>query len=1076
MHSATRSDRAAGLAAVAALLACAQPPQGGGAPYSPELQRFAAAVGTARPTPGRLTGGFGHAPFGVEDAAGDRVAQGVLSTAPRTAPLDRGAARLALRVLGARTGGTPEELAAAGVVALVGGRSGDAVDLLELAAARAPSGDPRYLVDLANSYLGRGLAEDDPLDWVLAAETAGRAVELDGGLPEALFTHAAALEVIGLGAEAAGAWRRLLAVEAHGDWADEARRRVEGLERSPVQGAEAALLAAADRGDPGALRRLVEDRRERARELGEELLGEWAAAAGSVDHAAAVRLLGRARAFGHALAELGGDRLLADSVAAIDRTWEAPMDTTRQRRLVAGHRSHAAGRRADAQYDAESAREQFAAAERDLEEAGSPFAARSRVWRAVQALRLSRWEETFDASAGLIDAPGAAAAHPTLTARAGWVRGLALTVAGSPSAARDDYEAALAASERAGEPGVSTYLRGLLAETSWFIGDRRAAWGQWIPVLRDFDRIDEARRRHALADGMADELADLGRPRVELCLRDRLVALHEAEGTALDRGHARLKRSRTLLRLGRQEEARRDLAVAESLVPEIAGEEVRELVRIDLLVSRAHLTGDDPASAAADLGEAIDHYRSRSRAFPLTQLHFARAALHRRLGDRAAAEADLRAAIAALESQRSEIRGTLDRGVFFARAEAIFGGLVSLLAEQPGREAEALMVAEQGRARTLLDLALRTSGGASADLLDAVAPQPVPSLERILAALPEDREAVVYSVLEDEALAWILRRSGVEMLRLETSLAELAPLALELVRAAASGGPTGEVAALGERLSERIYRPVARRLTSDGTLLVVPDGPLLGVPFALLGGEEPGRFLVEERAVAILPSASLLAEVGGRHRTARSAGLPPLIVGPPGADGAASALPPLRAAAREAVRIAALYPGTERIAGAEATEEALLRGLAERDLVHFAGHAVPDPRDPLRSALILSGGGSGRQQDGRLEAVEILAHRFEHAPRVVLAACATHDHAGRPETGVTLATALLAAGAGGVVATLWPVEDEVTSEMMVELHQELAGGAGVAEAMAVVQRRAREGSGELGSAADWGAWIVFATQ
>lgn len=1063
------------LAATAALLACEPPPVGSCVPYTPELGRLAGSLGAVRPTSARLCGGFGYAAFEAADPisapAAKRPVPGVAEASAQAVPAPRGPAGTARLIQQSAGRGTPEELAAAGVVSLLSGRTAEAVSRLEQALERAPADDARYLVDLANAYLARARSDAEPLDLLRAAETAERAVEIAPALPEARFTQAAALEKIGLRPEAAAAWRGFLAFEPEGDWSDEARRRLGALDPVPEEDVEAALLAAIDRGEAGALYRRVDRDRQRARELGETLLGDWAAAESAGDAAGATLALTRARALGRTLAELGGDRLLADSVAAIDRASAAPFDPVTRRRLVAGHFAHAEGRAADVGYQAAQARERFAEGERELEAAGSPFAGRSRVLRAAEAHRLSRWDEALEATAGLIADPGIAEAYPSLVARARWLHGLARLVAGSASAARGDYEAALDGFSRAGEIGNATYLRGLLGEQRWFVGERSVAWACWLEVLAGFDRLESPRKRHALADSMADALAELELPHLELRLRDRLVRIDDVEAPVY-RCFGRLKRSRALLGLERQDEARHDLQLAEALLPDIEDDEIREGVRIDLLVSQARLAEADPERALDDLDQAIEHYRSRGRAFPLTQLHFARARLHRRRGDREAAERDLRAAIAALESQRGEIHEVLGRGAFLAGSETIFDELVALLAEQPGREAEALMAAEQGRSRMLLDLALRATPAVRGLDLEAVKPQPVPPLERILEQLPEGSEVLVYAVLETRTLAWILRPEGVEMISLEVTEAELKPLVTELVRAAGAGASNDAVASLGEQLSDLVYRPVAPHLTSGGSLLVVPDGPLIGLPFAALGGREPGRFLIEERTIALLPTAALVVEPEGRRNIAELPRLP-LVVGPPEPMPAADGLPALPGAEREARAIAALYPRADRVSGAAATESLILEGLTERGLVHFAGHAIADPADPLGSALVLSADGSGRQQDGRLEALEILGRRFEHSPRVILAACATHDHAGRPETGVTLATALLAAGAGGVVAALWPVEDEVTEEMMVELHRELAAGAGLAEALATVQRRRAEGT--MARAADWSAWVALGT-
>ena len=79
---------------------------------------------------------------------------------------------------------------------------------------------------------------------------------------------------------------------------------------------------------------------------------------------------------------------------------------------------------------------------------------------------------------------------------------------------------------------------------------------------------------------------------------------------------------------------------------------------------------------------------------------------------------------------------------------------------------------------------------------------------------------------------------------------------------------------------------------------------------------------------------------------------------------------------------------------------------------------------------------------------------------VVLGACQTAAGSGlradvpAGDEWVSLTQAFLAAGAQRVVATLRPVDDRVTAQLMATLHEGLASGSGEAHALAEAQRRA----------------------
>jgi CHAT domain-containing protein len=137
---------------------------------------------------------------------------------------------------------------------------------------------------------------------------------------------------------------------------------------------------------------------------------------------------------------------------------------------------------------------------------------------------------------------------------------------------------------------------------------------------------------------------------------------------------------------------------------------------------------------------------------------------------------------------------------------------------------------------------------------------------------------------------------------------------------------------------------------------------------------------------------------------------------------------------QEAEAIASLVPEGERYVavGFEASRATLL-GLPLEDyrLIHFATHGVIDTRYPDLSALALSNFDvTGTPTDGLLGLPDIYALDL-NADLVVLSACETalgRDIRGEGLLGLT--QGFLYAGAKGVVASLWPVADRATAELM----------------------------------------------
>jgi CHAT domain-containing protein len=90
---------------------------------------------------------------------------------------------------------------------------------------------------------------------------------------------------------------------------------------------------------------------------------------------------------------------------------------------------------------------------------------------------------------------------------------------------------------------------------------------------------------------------------------------------------------------------------------------------------------------------------------------------------------------------------------------------------------------------------------------------------------------------------------------------------------------------------------------------------------------------------------------------------------------------------------------------------------------------------------------------------------------VVLAACSSGDGVATRSGGLFgLASALLSAGAGSVVASIWRVDDRATAPLMVAFHKRLRRGDTPVGALRHAQLEFQEAVGDV---RQWGAWVVF---
>jgi CHAT domain-containing protein len=322
------------------------------------------------------------------------------------------------------------------------------------------------------------------------------------------------------------------------------------------------------------------------------------------------------------------------------------------------------------------------------------------------------------------------------------------------------------------------------------------------------------------------------------------------------------------------------------------------------------------------------------------------------------------------------------------------------------------------------------------------------------AALPPDAGLVEYWLGEPRAYAWVVTRESLVMLDLgDTAVIEAAARAAH--RSLGSYATVTEAQRARElaRLGTLLWQPVQAQLRDKRRLVFVPDRTLHYIPFAALRAytTSGARYLVQDHDVATTPSLGLLF-AARRNPVAMNERM--LAVADPvyGADdprlprGAAPqadtrAMARLPDTAREVEAITAIYPGgqVDRLQGLAATKANFLAAPLERyRYIHVASHAISDAQFPQLSALLLSSRDArARPLDGRVLAADLLDRNF-NAELIVLSACDTA--LGKMVSGegtIGLRYMLLARGARAVSASLWPVADRFTRELMSDFYASL---------------------------------------
>jgi CHAT domain-containing protein/tetratricopeptide (TPR) repeat protein len=244
---------------------------------------------------------------------------------------------------------------------------------------------------------------------------------------------------------------------------------------------------------------------------------------------------------------------------------------------------------------------------------------------------------------------------------------------------------------------------------------------------------------------------------------------------------------------------------------------------------------------------------------------------------------------------------------------------------------------------------------------------------------------------------------------------------------------------LGELLGPQLLQPIAEKLSHDGVAraCLAPTGLLGLLPLhALAWPDTNGRrtCLLDKLDAVFVPSAFVYKVAKDRARRGASSRRW-LIVGNP--------LPhsqPLPNAAKEARMVAEVFPDdtTEVLLETAATKEAILERLPGCTHVHFACHGMAGVLDePFSAGLSLA--------DEAVLTARDLVRIPDFSPRLVVAsACETAVIQGyeTADEVLSLGTMFLGAGAAGVVATLWAVDDYATALMMSRFYEFLSEANG----------------------------------
>jgi CHAT domain-containing protein len=301
--------------------------------------------------------------------------------------------------------------------------------------------------------------------------------------------------------------------------------------------------------------------------------------------------------------------------------------------------------------------------------------------------------------------------------------------------------------------------------------------------------------------------------------------------------------------------------------------------------------------------------------------------------------------------------------------------------------------------------------------------------------------AAVYPVILPDRLELLLSIGGdIEKITVPVGAGALAAEAL-MFRKKVEKRTTNEFLPHAQQLYAWLIAPLLPELEAHqvDTLVLVPDGPLLGMPLSALHDGE--HFLVERYALAIVPGLHMVEPRGTEtSRLALLGGLSESVQG----------FPALPSVDSEMADVGHLYR-SETLSNEQFTVPRLEHAATTSpyNVLHIASHGKFD-NDPHKSFLLTYDGRIGMDALERI--VKLRRVRDDPVDLLTLSACQTA--VGDERAALGLAGVAIKAGARSVVATLWYINDDASSTLVRDFYHELAAGkSSKAQALRTAQRK-----------------------
>jgi len=943
---------------------------------------------------------------------------------------------------------TAESLRNEGRVFLVKGDFDRAIEALEKAKNLAPQ-NAEIMSDLGAAQLEQSLSPDmkeKRLDLEhKALANFEKAIELDPDLLAAYFNRALCFQAMHLSGQARDAWQEYLRHDGTSKWADEARRNLELIESTEPRSSTSDevlqdFLAAYREKDDGKAYRIVSGNREMitGKLIPQRLAFLFLTAAGKdgEEYLSALSYAGRLEK------ERSGDPYFSDIAKYYSSAAPEKKDL-----LLDAQRSVNQGYDLCLHNDCKGALDAFKNARDMFSRAGNIWEARfCDYWIGYCLFRSSSVTESTKTLNGLVDF-AQLKGYKWLAAQAfSWLAINALSIK-EFSGALEYNKKTLDLSAAVSDLYLTEKAYSQLAEVYRRIGDHSQAFG-FIYKALEIALQPEASLRQKWRDYDSASNMFFSMKNYSAAAAYKKESVELAAKTNEDTFFFKAYNDLGLIygTQGKYQEAFEAFAKSREIVAGFSDEDLKKKNYAINMLQTAHVQRQvgSYSDALNSYGQAISFFdNSQFNEFSY-DAHKGRLVCYYESKDSAAFQAELPVILDLFQKYRKNIREEQNRNIFFDNEQDVYDFAIAQEFDNSNYD-KAFAYSEESRARSLLDL----QSSFDKDLQKAFPLEiPLPAgtvepikLPEIQARMPANVQLVLYSMLADKTLIWLVAKDRFEVVKTDIASPDLADKASAYMDLLLKNDPanTDRETELAKELYRILISPVEAKLDAGKEICFVRDKILFRLPFSSLVSPGSGKRLISERVIFSSPSANMFlisSDKAFQHKQDAAETL--LSVGNPSFNQKDFAgLKPLPHAGKEADDISRLYDHKVLLTEAHATKEKVKENLLRANVFHFAGHYVVNKSWPLLSGLLLAEDGQTHDvKDSLLTNHEITGEKLSNARLIVLSACQTGvERFYNGEGMIGAARSFLATGVPLVVASQWDVDSDMTAELMVRFHR-----------------------------------------